>query len=174
MILKRLRRSGRRANVSVEFALIAALFLLPLFGGSVDMVQYISAKDQLNTALQSLYYYALTYAPGTYTAGVAPTSLADPTIIVSAANTNKVLALMANKVRPLTLVAGYPTITYYCLDRSGNKITATANNQCTSTYPYEQIFVQYQIQTTVNFIVPMPFIFSNPLPLTATGSVEIF
>lgn len=174
IIFKRLKRSGRSGSVTAEFAIITTFFLLPLFGGSVDMVQYISAKNQLNTALQSLYYYALTYVPGSYTSGVAPTNLADPSTIVSATNTNKVLALMANKPLPLTLVSGYPSISYYCLDQSGDKITVSGNNDCTSTYPYEQIDVQYEIQTQVNFIIPIPYILSNPMTLTATGSVEIF
>lgn len=175
VIFKRLKRSRRRASISVEFALITTFFLLPLFGGSIDMVQYISAKNQLNTALQSLYYYALTYVPGSYTPGVAPTQLADPSTIVSATNTNEVLALMANKPLPLSLVSD-PTITYYCLDQSGNKIAAPGNqnNACTSQYPYEQIDVQYNIKTQVNFIIPVPFVKSNPTTLTATGSVQIF
>jgi hypothetical protein len=177
LIFARLARTSRKGSSSVEFALISTLFLLPLFGGTIDFIQYIAAKDQLNTALQSLYYYSLTYVPGTYTAGTAPTMLTDPAAFITADNTKKVLALMSSKVTPITLVSGYPSISYKCLDALGAVMSPapTTNNSCTTAYPYEQIWVSFQIQSEVNFVVPVLFAANaSSVTLTASGSVEIF
>jgi hypothetical protein len=66
-----LRFLGRRASVSVEFALVAVFFLFPLFAGAMDFVQIFAAQSQANAALQSLYFFALsTPVPATASSGL--------------------------------------------------------------------------------------------------------
>jgi hypothetical protein len=48
----------RRASVSVEFALVSVMVLLPLLAGGADFVELISAQSQLDASLQSLYAFA--------------------------------------------------------------------------------------------------------------------
>ena len=58
MIMRRLRRGGQRGSVTIELALVTALFLLPLTVGSVDMLFVLTQRFQMHRALQSLYFYA--------------------------------------------------------------------------------------------------------------------
>ncbi len=59
-------RRERRASVSVEFALVAVMVLLPLFAGGADFMELISAQSQLDASLQSLYAFAWN-SPGSAT-----------------------------------------------------------------------------------------------------------
>ncbi|HVE20919.1 MAG TPA: hypothetical protein VNC39_03015 [Acidocella sp.] len=143
--------------MAVEFALLSTFFLLPLFGGSADMVEYISAKAQLNTALQALYYYALTTPPAAATSG-------DP---------EGVVALMSSAPHPLTLNSY--SLSYSCISNAATTVTYTATTAATGcpTGNTERITAAYSVSTTVHFVVPVPFASTNPLTLTDTGVVQI-
>jgi Flp pilus assembly protein TadG len=160
MLKNSFRGLGHRANVSVEFALISVFFLLPLFGGSVDMVEYISAKAQLNTALQALYYYALT----------------SPSTATISADTSAVVALMSGSPRPITLVGS--SVTYDCIANSATTVTYVAtsptntNGGCTSSQT-QRTRVTYSLSSSVFLTVPMPFVSSNPLTVTVSGTVQV-
>ncbi len=169
MLKRRLARPshlGCRGSVTVEFALIATFFLLPLFGGSADMVEYISARAQLNTALQALYYYALT----------------NPTAGTNSANTAAVMSLMSSKLHPLTLVSS--SASYNCIANSATTVTyvsqsSTAITACSATSNYTaaqqtlQITVTYTVRTSVPFVMPMPYLTTNPLVITQSGTVQV-
>lgn len=49
---------ARRANVSVELALVAVLVFFPLMAGLTDVFFIVAAKYQLNAAQHALYAYA--------------------------------------------------------------------------------------------------------------------
>lgn len=164
--MRPLKPLGQRGSVTVEFALIATFFLLPLFGGSLDMVEYISARAQLNTALQALYYYALT----------------NPTAGTNSNNTAAVMSLMSSSPHPLTLVSS--SASYNCIANSATTVTyvsqsSMAITSCPATNSYTaaqqtlQITVTYTVRTSVPLTMPVPFVTSNPLVLTQTGTVQV-
>ncbi|MBB5373539.1 TadE/TadG family type IV pilus assembly protein [Acidocella aromatica] len=164
--MRALPHLGRRGSVTVEFALIATFFLLPLFGGSLDMVEYISARAQLNTALQALYYYALT----------------NPSAGTNSANTTAIMSLMSSSLHPLTLVSS--SVSYNCIANSATTVTyvsqsSTAITSCPASGSYTasqqtlQITVTYTVRTSVPLTMPMPFVPSNPLVLTQTGMIQV-
>ncbi len=150
-----LRRFGRRASVSVEFALVSIFILLPLFAGSADMLEVISAQAQVNTALQSLYYFAL----------MNPTVASDPV------NAGKVLTLI-NTTALHQVALGTPngTLSYDCLLANGT--TTPTTGTCTNSTL--QTFASYQVTSSVNLTLPLSiFGFPNPFPLSATGTIQI-
>lgn len=160
-MLKRIfHRFGRQANVSVEFALVATLFLLPLYGGAVDMVEYISAKAQLNTALQALYYYALT----------------TPVAATTSADTSAIVTLMSNSLHPITLAA--PVVYYDCISNNSTTVTYVAtspvntNGGCSSSQT-QRTRVTYSVSSSVFLTVPLPFVTSNPFTLKASGTIQL-
>jgi Flp pilus assembly protein TadG len=182
-MLKQRFRLGRKASVAVEFALVASFFLVPLFGGSADMVTYIASKAQLNTALQALYYYALTYNPGT------GSTLPDPTAIISSTNLNAVVSLMSSSLHPLTL--SNDSVTYDCITTTATTVTyvptspanatgATTNgtltygvnNGCTPSQT-QRTTVSFTVSSKVYLVVPLPFVSGNTLAITSSGTVQI-
>jgi Flp pilus assembly protein TadG len=151
---------GRRASVSAEFALTAVFFLLPLFGGSVDMVEYISAKAQLNTALQALYYYALT----------------TPSAATTQADTAAVVALMSSSLHPVTLTSS--SLAYDCIATTSTTVNyvatspANTDGKCTNSQT-QRTRVSYSVSSRVFLSVPMPFVSANPLTITSSGTVQV-
>lgn len=162
-----------RATVAVEMALISVFFLLPLIGGAVDFVIIMPAQAQLNTALQALYYYALT----------------NPANATSASNTGKIIAKINtasfNQISmPATLSlngtsAANPVATYVCYITltSSNVTSATPSfstpsttNSCTSTQT-AMTFVNYKVTTTVSLPMPLPGI-GRSWTLSASGSIQ--
>jgi hypothetical protein len=159
MIPARLRhalvRLGRRANVSVEFALVTVFVLLPLFAGSADFLEIISAQAQVNTALQSLYYFALM----------------NPTVASDTGNAGKVLALI-NTTALHQVALGTPngTLSYDCLLADGS--TTPTTGTCTNSTL--QTFASYQVTSTVNLTLPLSiFGFPNPFQVSAAGTIQI-
>jgi hypothetical protein len=150
-----LRRLGRRASVSVEFALVSVFVLLPLFAGGADMLQIISAQAQVNTALQSLYYFALM----------------NPTVASDTSNAGKVLTLInTTALHPVALGTPNGTLSYDCLQANGT-ITATTGTCTNSTL---QTFASYQVTSAVNLPLPLTiFGLPNPFPLSASGTIQI-
>lgn len=154
LLLHGLKRSAR-GNVAVEFALITALFVLPLLLGAADFVSIIAAQAQLNTGLQALYYYAVTNQ-GNGTS-------ADANAILAAINSNSNFQL--------TLGSSSTSYMCYATTSATPTFTANANSNCgagntTMTY------ANYTVSTNVSLPVKLPGL-SNPLPLSASGKVQV-
>jgi len=163
-VSRQLRR-GDRANVTVEFALIAVLFLLPLVAASADFICVIAAQAQLNTALQALLYFALTNTS-------LATSSTEAGTIVTAINTGAVFKI----TMPGTLSSGAtnPSYTYVCYTTGATGTVSfsapSTSNSCSGTQT-TQYFANYKVVTTV----ALPFAFpglASPLTLAASGAVQ--
>jgi len=152
---------ARRASASVEFALVASLLLLPLLLGGADFLAILTAQAQLNTALQSLYYFAYT----------------DPSSANNTTDVNQVVALINGAsvfkiTLPATTSSGVAnaSLSYGCFTPPSTAITYQSN-QCLATQT-QQTLVTYQVSTSV--ILPFPFLkLANPLTLNATGTVQV-
>jgi hypothetical protein len=159
MLIRRL--ASRRASASVDFALTASLLLLPLLLGSADFLAVISAQAQLNTALQSLYYFAYTN-PG------AANNATDAGYILSLINTSSLYRITL----PATMSSGTAnaSISYGCFTPPSTTITYQAS--ACSLSQTQQTLVTYQVKTTVSLPFPLPEL-SNPLTLSASGTVQV-
>jgi Flp pilus assembly protein TadG len=151
---RRLRTLGNRGSVAVEFALISSLFLLPLLLGSSDIVEIISGQAQVNTALQSLYLFAYTN----------PTNAAD-TGSLNAIKT----AINSASIHQIGFGANNGTLTYDCINSAGVQTASTSTATC-PTGQTKQEFAAYTVTSNVTLSVPL---FTNPFPLSASGTVEV-
>jgi hypothetical protein len=114
MLIRQLHKLGRRANVSVEFALISVFVLLPLFSGGANFMEIICAQSQLNTALQSLYYFAW----------------ANPSIATNTSDVAEISTLInTQSLNQIKLSSA--TITYGCTSPSSS-IPTYSTNPCSS------------------------------------------
>jgi len=155
------RASWRRASASVDFALTASFLLLPMLLGSADFLSVISAQAQLNTALQSLYYFA-------YTNPNSANSTIDAGYIISLINA----ASLYKITLPATMSSGSAnaTISYGCFTPPST--TITYQTTACSSGQTQQTLVTYQVKTTVSLPFPIPAL-ANPLPLSASGTVQV-
>jgi Flp pilus assembly protein TadG len=152
---------ARRASASVEFALVASLLLLPLLLGGADFLAILTAQAQLNTALQSLYYFAYT----------------DPNSANNTTDVNQVVALINGAsvfkiTMPTTTSSGVAnaSLSYGCFTPPSTSITYQTS-QCSATQT-QQTLVTYQVSTSVT--LPFPLLnLSNPLTLNASGTVQV-
>jgi Flp pilus assembly protein TadG len=160
MLIRRLAES-RRASASVDFALTASLFMLPLLLGSADFLSVISAQAQLNTALQSLYYFA-------YTNPTSANSATDAGYIITLINSSSLYKITL----PATMSSGTAnaSISYGCFTPPST--TITYQTTACSSGQTQQTLVTYQVKTTVTLPFPIPAL-ANPLPLSATGTVQV-
>jgi Flp pilus assembly protein TadG len=156
-----------KGNVSVEFALITALFVLPLLLGASDFVSIIAAQAQLNTALQALYYYGVSNPNFATTTGTG----AYATQIINLINTNS----------NYQITLATPSMTYACFSTTttaGTVSTPSAPNAsntangCSASGQTTLSYANYSISTKVSLPVPLPG-FSNPMPMSASGYVQI-
>jgi Flp pilus assembly protein TadG len=152
---------SRRANVSVEFALIVSFFLLPLMLGLADFLAVICAQAQLNTALQALYYFA-------YTNPSEAGSTTDAGFIISLINQASVYKITL----PSTMSSGASnaSLSYGCFTPPSTAITYQTGT-CSASQT-QQTLVAYQVKTTVTLPFPLP-ILSNPMSLTASGKTQV-
>jgi Flp pilus assembly protein TadG len=157
---RRLRQS-RAGNASVEFALVASFVLLPFGLGATDFLSIISAQAQLNTALQSLYYFA-------YTNPTAANNTTYAGYIISLINQSSIYQISL----PATMSSGAAnaSLSYGCFTPPSTTITYQSTT-C-PTGQTQQTLVSYQVSTTVALPFPLPG-FANPMPLTATGKVQV-
>lgn len=153
--------ASRRASVSVEFAVIASFFLLPLLLGVADFMCAMTAQAQLNTALQSLYYFA-------YTNPNSANSITDAGFIIALINKASVYKITL----PATLASGAANgaISYGCFTPPSTTITYQTS-ACSSSQT-QQTMVTYQVTTTVTLPFPLPGV-SNPLSLSASGKTQV-
>lgn len=139
-----------RASASVEFALLAVFFLAPLLIGSIDFVIYIGGKAQVNTALQALYYYALTDPTDASMAAKAQLAL-------NAVNTKSIYPVTLKTVTPENACMSSGSLTY---------IASTASCPATAV---QVTAVAYTVQTYVSLPFPIPLGVSNPVLVAASG-----
>lgn len=166
-LLRRLRRTGAAGNVTVEFALIAVLFLLPLLGASADMVIIISAQAQLNTALQALYAFATTNTSMANNATEAAT-------VVSAINGNSISIYSLSLPGTLTSGAANPSLTYSCYTSGASSpafSTPSTSESCTSSQN-TMTLANYKVTVTVSLPIPVPGL-ASPMTLSAEGAIPI-
>jgi hypothetical protein len=171
------RRLGRRASASVELALVSVFFLLPLFAGSVDMVEIISAQAQVNTALRALYSFGWTNPN-------------DASITTTTANGTSDLQTIINTISTSALrPISFPTNTnvatpngtntngsyyYTCIPTMGTTLTQAVPCPTSGNIVYTQeTWVTYQVNSSVVLPVPVPFVNGNTLTLTASGAVQL-
>lgn len=167
-LMSRRYRFGRRASVSVEFALISVFFLMPLLAGAVDFACIVNARAQLNTALQALIYYA-------WTNNSAAQSNAGTT---SGGETTLITAINSASIFHITYSSSSSSLKYACVTSSNGSYTvpATLNNYTASSTCSSgtlQLFIQYTITANVGLPLPLPLSLANPYPLTVTGTAEI-
>lgn len=167
------RALGRpaKANISVEFALITALFTLPLLLGAADFVTLIAAQAQLNTALQALYFYGETNPADAAALGSDTTDLG---YIIHTINANSDFQISLSTTAP-------PVLTYACYQTptapgtvatpSAPNASASANNCSKSGYTV-LTYANYALKARVPLIVPLPGL-GNPFTESASGYVQI-
>jgi len=161
-----------KATVALEFALVSTFFLFPLFAGVTDCVEIISAKAELNTALQGLYYYA-------WTNQSTATTLTDVQQVVNQINTGTVTQItMPATISALTATGSKTSIanasdTYACFTPGGatTSIGTASTGSCAKGQTTETL-VNYQVSATVHLTFPFPGL-ASPVTLNATGAVQI-
>ena len=171
------RRLGNRASASVELALISVFFLLPLFAGSVDMVEIISAKAQVNTALRALYSFAWTNPSDASYASTTTNGKSDLQTIVNTISTSALRPVsFPTNTNVATLNGTNTNGSYYyvCIPTTGTTLTQAAPCPTNGNIVYtQQTWVTYQIDSSVVLPVPVPFVNRNTLTLTASGAVQL-
>jgi Flp pilus assembly protein TadG len=162
-------RNGRRANVSVEFALISVLFLLPLVTGAADLICVVNARAQLNTALQAMMFYAWSNPTAAQNNTASTTTAAEATIIdaINSAPSNFHVTLNLGAVP-----GSYSNLTYYCVT-PGTPYSITPSGSATCASGTLQVFAQFTVSTNVNLPFPIPLKLVNPFPVSSTGSAQI-
>lgn len=99
--------AGQRGSVSVELALVLSFFFLPLLLGTVDFAYIMSARVQLNSALQAAELFAW----------ANPDKAANAPAITKMVNAG-------SRIVPITLPS-QPTMSYMCLHSDGTRSPAT-------------------------------------------------
>jgi Flp pilus assembly protein TadG len=163
------RRQGRKASVSVEFALISVLFLLPLAAGALDFICIINAQAQLNTALQALLYYSWSNT----SAALSNTSTTTESAEIALIN-----AINGASTFSITLVSGtvagsYSNLAYECVSTSTAPYTITPSASASCSSSTLETYVQFKVTTKVNLPFPLPLNLANPLTLSASGSAQV-
>jgi Flp pilus assembly protein TadG len=153
--------ADRRGAASVDFALTASLVMLPMLLGGADFLSVISAQAQLNTALQSLYYFA-------FTSPASANNTTDAGYIITLINSASVYKITL----PATMSSGTAnaSLSYGCFTPPST--TITYQSTACGTGQTQQTLVTYQVKTTVSLPFPLPEL-SNPLPLSASGTVQV-
>lgn len=165
------RKLDRRGSASVEFALIAVFFLLPLLAGAADFIIIITAQAQLNTALQSLLYYSWTNQSQA-ASNTSSVTTAQETALITAINS--VQTTYHITLNSGTASGSYSNLVYACVSGtgSGTVITPSATSTCGSGQTV-QTYVQFSVSTSVALPFPLPLKLTNPVALSATGAAQV-
>lgn len=154
----------RRANISVEMALIAAFVLMPVLAGGVDFLQLIAAKAKLNATLPAFYAFAWN----------------NP---ASATNTSQLAGILSiinqQSGSPVTFPDGlatgatsyHPAVTYGC-----SVPPSTVQTIQTSPCPAADVqaeYVTYHVVSSVVVSLPLPFGLAAPTVLGVSGQVQV-
>jgi Flp pilus assembly protein TadG len=171
MLVRRDRRLGRQASASVEFALMATLFLLPLLLGGMDFVVIISARAQLNLTLQAMFYFAETdptvannspNVPG----ASAPISTAAISELVTTINSNSIY-----RATITSATAEYGCVYSDAVNFQGTSSSCPSKDAANQSLSQQDTAVSYAISTTFSIPIPLHFGWTNPVTLTASGQV---
>jgi Flp pilus assembly protein TadG len=175
-LMRKRLKSGRKANVTVEFALVATFILMPLLAASADFLSMITAQAQLNTALQALYDFAWTN-PSVAVANTGSAAITDEGKIISAING---ASLFHITLSPGTASGSFSNLEYACVNSSTSPATvsalqpyATAPASTCPSGQTQEIFVQYTISTNVNLPFPLPLKIKSPFPISSTGAAQV-
>jgi Flp pilus assembly protein TadG len=154
----------RRANISVEMALIAAFVLMPVLAGGVDFLQLIAAKAKLNATLPALYAFAWNN----------PGSAADITQLAG------ILSIINQQSGPpvtfpdglATAATSYrPAVSYGCSVPPSTSQTMQAS-PCPAA-DVQSEYVTYHVVSSVVVSLPLPFGLSAPTVLGVSGQVQV-
>jgi len=169
MQLKLLRsrrpHSDRRANVTVELALVTTFILLPLLAGAADFISILTARAQLNTAMQALLYYAWTNNAAAQSA--AGTTTGGEATLVTAINGAAIFHISYSSAMQYTCIANNSGT--YTL----SSLAAYSSGTTCPTGQTLQLAIQYTVTTTATLPFPLPLALTNPYTLSATGTAEI-
>jgi Flp pilus assembly protein TadG len=172
-LIRRFLRRGQRGSVSVEFAIIATFFLLPLLAGAADFICIITAQAQLNTSLQALYFFA-------WTNPTAASTTSDLQVIITAINktSNFTITLPAT----LTKAPANVSVTSGAVNGIASVGCFLPPAASTTTFTYAATtcptgdttmnLVTYEVKTSVSLPFPLPLKIANPFVLTAIGTVQ--
>jgi len=155
------RRRTAKASASVEFAIVSGLVLLPLLLGGADFISVITAQAQLNTALQSLFFFA-------YTNPTSANNATEAGYIIALMNGSSVFTVSL----PATMSSGSAnaSLSYGCFTPPSTAITY--QTAACSAGQTQQTLVTYQVTATVPLTFPFPSL-GNPMHLSATGTVQV-
>ncbi len=170
MIIKRLYSyftNNSPASVAVEFALVSVFFLLPLMAGAVDFVIIMPAQAQLNTALQALYYFALT-SPTNATNSVYTSDIISK---INTASINQIAMPSTMAVNGTNITNGSLTYICYTTNASSPSFSSPSTSTCSDSTQTTMTFVNYKVTTTVALPIPLPGI-GNSWTLSASGAVQ--
>lgn len=165
LMIRKPRRMGRKASVSVEMGLISVVILLPMLAGIGDFLDVIAAKSQLNAALQAFDAYAWN----------------NPSNAANTTQLGNILGVINQHSLPLVTfpdgktdgTTSYtPVLTYYCTTPPSAVETAQTK-PCSAAQIQAALMVSYNVQSQVALPVPMPVALTSPFLLTASGQVEL-
>jgi Flp pilus assembly protein TadG len=157
-------RRARRANISVEMALIGSFVLLPVVAGGADFLQLIAAKAKLNATLPAFYAFAWN----------------NPASATDTAQLGGILSIINQQSGPpVTFPDGvatgattyHPAISYRC--SVPPSVVQTVQATPCPAGDVQAEFVTYNVMSKVVVSVPLPFGLATPFQLSASGQVQV-
>jgi len=154
----------RRANISVEMALVSTFVLMPVVAGGADFLQLIAAKAKLNAAMPAFYAFAWNN-PG------------------SASNVSQLAGILSiinqQSGPPVTFPDGLataatsyrPAVSYGCSVPPSTAQTMQAS-PCPAADTQAE-YVTYHVVSNVVVSLPLPFGLSAPTLLGVSGQVQV-
>jgi hypothetical protein len=161
--LQTLRRQTR-ASLTVEMALTATLALLPLFAGGADFVTLVSAKSQMNAALNSFYAFAWNNpAQATNTTQLAA--------ILAQINSHSLPQVTFPDGKVDSTTTYQPHLSYLCSQPPS--ASQTIQSTPCPAQDLQQTLVTYNLAATIPLPVPLPLGLTSPYPLSTSGQIEV-
>ncbi len=145
--LRRLRRE-RHGTASVEMALVSLFILFPLLAGMVDFVFLLSARYEINSALESFDLYAWNN-PG------------------AAGNVAALAALLA------TINQRSPTQITFPDGAADASTSYTPTVTLSGSGSPQTEIITYTLTARVNPLIPLPYAFAQSFTLSASSQVQV-
>jgi hypothetical protein len=155
---------GNRGSITVELALTVVFIMFPLLAGGADFLELITAKAQMNTALEGFYAYA-------WNNPADATDVTPLSNILSKINQQSLPQVTFPDGRADTSTSYQPVVTYQCRATPTAGVTTQAS-PCPAGYT-QQALVTYTVASKVVLPVPLPFGLASPYPLSAIGEVQV-
>lgn len=158
-------RRDRRGSVSLELALIATLFLIPLTIATWDGVFLLTARIHLNASFGTLARFAWT----------------DPADAVNLNDLNQLLtALDTGSTTTIAFPFGVTPLLSYACQQSDGSMTPASEQTSASTGATTEICttgtlatnVTYNLTTTVDLPFPLPFL-PSPMTLSVDNQIRV-